>query len=411
MFKKYFKRFLVIGLISVFLAGMILNQAGAGSDPVSEEDYVKSGYYLTERKSLEAYRQILEGFKEESAEVNGISGDDDQTVTEPEYPDYYGGAYINDDGKLVVLITKDSKIQGKEELNKNISDKIQLGSNYIIQECDVSFNELRRVQNLILEKDEMFESMGINITMTGISFSSGGKLKIWISDMTEEDEKVVRSYFDYDFLVFESGEECVNQVDLGGGYGVSDEDGYDSTIGFSAKLGALKGYVVSGHAGYKKDMYFKYNGKKIGTVEKTAYYNKSNADAAFVKSNGNFTPTNVLANAGTIWSADTTNLFAEGTTVWMYGKISKLQSGKITAVSVATKSEEDQIGILNQNVASYKSQNGDSGAPILYYDGNYGGKTRYVLLGVHKGRVSAGAVFSPYANIIKELGVTCITSS
>ena len=215
MFKKYFRRFLVIGLISVFLIGMILNQAGAGSDPISEDDYVKSGYYLTERKSLEAYRQILEGFKGESAEVNEISEDDEQTVTEPEYPDYYGGAYINDDGKLVVLITKDSLMQEKASIRQKISDEMQLGSDYILQECDVSFNELRRVQNLILEKDELFKSLGINITMSGISFSSGSRLTIWISDMKEDDEKIIRSYFDYDFLAFENGGELTLDEDLG----------------------------------------------------------------------------------------------------------------------------------------------------------------------------------------------------
>lgn len=52
------------------------------------------------------------------------------------------------------------------------------------------------------------------------------------------------------------------------------------------------------------------------------------------------------------------------------------------------------------------------GAPILFYDGNYGGKACYVLRGIHSGHNSNTGIlyFSPYKNIVVELGITCTTS-
>lgn len=72
-----------------------------------------------------------------------------------------------------------------------------------------------------------------------------------------------------------------------------------------------------------------------------------------------------------------------------------------------------QKSSLTQCKADFRCADGDSGAPVLLYEGNYGGKTRYTLLGIFKSKIESEnlAVFSPYKNIVDELGVTCITSS
>ncbi len=96
----------------------------------------------------------------------------------------------------------------------------------------------------------------------------------------------------------------------------------------------------------------------------------------------------------------------------MYGNVSKLQSGKITNINASVYYDELNITFTKQCSATYYSQKGDSGAPILYYEGNYGGKTCYTICGIQSGynRELGVSYFSPYKNIVNELGITCMTS-
>lgn len=108
-----------------------------------------------------------------------------------------------------------------------------------------------------------------------------------------------------------------------------------------------------------------------------------------------------------MWAASET-LFPVNTFVSMYGAKSGLQTGKIVSNNY---NFGYQNSCMKQCKADYFTRDGDSGAPILFYEGNYGGKTRYTLLGINKGSNAGCGVFTPYKNIVKELGVTCITSS
>lgn len=60
-------------------------------------------YFQTQSESILAYNRLLDGFEEKNALLATRSN---ATAEEQKYADYYGGAYINDDGELVVLMTQ-----------------------------------------------------------------------------------------------------------------------------------------------------------------------------------------------------------------------------------------------------------------------------------------------------------------
>lgn len=202
-------------------------------------------------------------------------------------------------------------------------------------------------------------------------------------------------------------EEIIFNTNIGGGYGIKNE-GYVSTLCFSARRNGAQGFVVAGHAGDVVGETFTYNGVSIGTVTRTAFKDRSTADAAFVQANSNVTPTNILKNNGAIWAAQ--NSMPVNTTVYIYGNTSKLQSGTITSTNVAGRGP-DGIRMISQYGASYSATGGDSGAPVLYYEGNYGGQSKYSLVGLHSASdtTTSVSIFSPYGNIVNELQVSCIT--
>ena len=358
-------------------------------------------FYETQNRSNEVYNHLLQSFSEQSEVTeNQIMELDIKKC----YPDYYGGAYINNEtGKLMVLLT-DARVANKVEVRNATNNS----TNVLFETCEVSLNEMYEVIEILSDKiDDLYE-LGIEIDSISDDILNQ-RVVVSIKDCSTEKMGVINNLIECDFLYFENSKGIEeHSASLGGGYRVS-ASGAFSTLGFAATRNGVKGYVVTGHhAGSSTGKVFSYNGTTIGSVTATAYYNNSTADAAFVKSNGNFTPSQVLSNAGSIWGASSSSL-AVNTTVYMLGMVSSLQGGQITSINVTTTSDGDSITIKNQCSANYSSQSGDSGAPILLYDGNFGG-SKYTLVGIHKGRNATQnlSVFTRYSNICSELGVSAI---
>ncbi|HHV09464.1 MAG TPA: hypothetical protein GXX75_04180 [Clostridiales bacterium] len=98
-----------------------------------------------------------------------------------------------------------------------------------------------------------------------------------------------------------------------------------------------------------------------------------------------------------------------GTGIYMYGADSGLQYGTIDSYNVTSSS--GSVTFTDLVKATYSSQTGDSGSPIVLYDGNHGGVSKVTLIGTHRGTESDGKkTFSKYLNISNQLGITALTS-
>lgn len=360
-------------------------------------------FYITQTESVRIYNEMLEAFAEENSTVYSLMSE----TTEETYPEYYGGAYIDENGELVVLVTEMTN-----SVNAEVQQVTNDSSQVSTELCEVSYNEMCYVIDFLTDRMEMLRNQGVVIDSICDNIMDG-KVIVSIIDLNQSKEEVVREYIDCEFLEFVNSdgmESTANSV--GGGYGIASDNG-TSTAGFAAvyQSGETVGLVAAGHAFQNFGDKAYYNGEYIGFVWETAYYDGSTADAAFITPDSDVEITGILKNGGHVFGGFTT-VYPVNSTIYMYGNVSKLQSGKITSTSSSVYYNELDITFKKQCVATYSSQKGDSGAPILFFDGNYGGKSYYVICGVQSGynKTKGVSFYSPYGNIVNELGITCVTS-
>ncbi len=180
--------------------------------------------------------------------------------------------------------------------------------------------------------------------------------------------------------------------------------GQQSTLSFAAKdSSGTKGFVMSAHAavaagGIGGDIY--QGGRKVGDVE---LYNGVFADAAWVEAS------NVVDD---IYYQDTDQLkdvanygdTTYGQSVYKSGIATGLTSGTVTRTYV--EQDSPTFGTLyDQFSASYSSAGGDSGSPVFKVSGD-----TVKIVGVHRGRWSDDAAFSPINGVIQDLAVTPLTT-
>ena len=396
------KRTVCIVCIVLMLCCLLKNSASAEKIILQEPTDYSREFYLTQAQSVETYNDILRNFVLQSDSAVGRTVINDEEDDEIRYPDYYGGAYIEEaTGELIVMITEDS-----EYIYENINMCTDGEFKYEI--CDVSYNEMTEIIEKLSEQIEYFDDLGIEITSIQDDIL-GGVVQVGVNELTERKADIITEVIGCDFLQFVEGENETEVAVAGGGHGiVSTNNGASSTIGFAATRGGVEGWVIAGHAVNAIGEGINIHGTAlIGTAVATAYRNDSTADAAFIRSNGFHIPTNALARTGCYILGASTLDFPVNTVVYMLGNVSGLTSGRITSTNATTRPSDDII-LLNQTRATYASVGGDSGAPILFYDGNFGGKISYTLLGIHHGTGASGKYFSKYSEIVEQLGVRCI---
>ena len=110
--------------------------------------------------------------------------------------------------------------------------------------------------------------------------------------------------------------------------------------------------------------------------------NNTTADASFVQSNGNCGRTSVLVTGDKIISVSNTAL-PTGVTVVKYGVTTGLTVGSIIYTSY--NQHDNPIWVNNQMVASFSNAPGDSGGPVMFYNGMSGSQVLYKLVGIIAG--------------------------
>lgn len=381
-------------LIFTMLFAMGNVKAEGSSTAKGKKQLNKEKYYNNQKESIDVYNKILNSFSEN---INTF-----EVGKQKNYPDYYGGSYIDEETGGLVILENNISLAEKEKLSTFAKNSIPIK----YQKCDISFNEILQAINTLTTKINFYKENGIQIDSIADDIING-KVIIGIQQLTKEKEEIIRNSVNFDFLEFFNSDGIKSEASFGGGYPiVSTNNSGTSTIGFAATRSGVKGFVIAGHAGDFTGETFKSGTTTLGSVTKTAFYNNTTADAAFVKANTGVTPSYILKNGGSIWGVSTTNM-PVNTTVHKYGKSTLLTSGKILSTNVTIVAGGKTI--KNCCSANYSSASGDSGCPVMFFDGNYGG-SKYRLLGIHSSASNTGNTryFSPYSNIVKELGVTCI---
>lgn len=408
--KKLFRVCFCVALCFMMLLACVPNNGIsvlAMEDLILEED-IDIEFCQKQAESIEQYQQLLESFNEKSKVK--MSG-------QQMYDENYGGAYIGDEGELVVLLVEcdEEKIGEVQKTTGNDSIKTE--------DCDYSYNDLMMVIETINFNLEHLSNNGILIGKMCEDVYNNC-VKIGVIELTKEKEDYIRAIIDMPCMEIYDYEQQATQTtayDIKGGTGIKkSSDNTYSTVGFCATRNGIEGYVIAGHAGDTLYENFTYSGTSIGYVTATAFYNYTNADAAFLRKGANVNTTaKIYAGSKTYTCASYGTSLSDypiGASIYKYGTSAGLTGGVIVSNATTVYADIDYDGVgdmylVQQSLSNYYSIQGDSGGPVFMINSD---GTTCKLLGIQSciclddggTRYSS---FSRYYNIANELNVIAIT--
>ncbi|MBS3887129.1 MAG: hypothetical protein KGZ56_08735 [Dethiobacter sp.] len=314
------------------------------------------------------------------------------------YPDFYGGAFIDDYGVLNVFV-KDS-IETRSVVSNAFAQSLS-ASGVIIRPAQYSFNEL----NETMDKLNAFR---INNPDNDVAHNFN---KFWLSNRSNEiivelndfsDEQIAlfrNTVSDSPMIVFiESSGFATRETIINPGNRIN-----NVSMGYRARRGGINGFVTAAHGGQTLNATVHLGGTTgsiVGTV--TARQESGSVDAAFVQTNVNVTPTNNIINvAGTNQLSTTISEPGSGTVINKIGFATGHTHGRI--ISTNASWFVDNIQFTNLTTADYHSAPGDSGGIVYSFISST--NTRPTL-GIHMGSSGTTRFFVKANQINSALGLT-----
>lgn len=318
------------------------------------------------------------------------------------YPSHYGGAYINDEGNLVICVTEDSQEIREEYYRISGADKLEF------KQVKYSLNELYEIA---MSANRYAESTGkIPKPETSILRQRENRVELCISEQTLKEcsnqlsgeEKIYVNDFEYkDAVDFKVSGELVLEASAGGpGYGINTKSSSGSvgSIGYLAHRNnngvEETGFVTAGHTipmVSSNRIVYNSNGERIGICTftngqftengdvQTSY--TGNSDVAFVKLDDNATIGGKIY--GTSYYQDISVNYvipAEGSQIYKSGVMTGVTSGRVYSLYYNNDNDYLSGPVVKRILATYSSNQGDSGGIIYTVSG---GKARVV--GIHQG--------------------------
>jgi hypothetical protein len=200
------------------------------SDEREAKGFSKS-FLKNHDKSVDEYNLLMQSFSS------------DEILKATDYPDNYGGAYIDRQGVLVIFTS-----ENVDEAKKDFAVKTK-NENITIKTCKYSFRKLTETMDTL--NTFVLDNLDNDITKNITSFAlidSENKIVVELIDFSQEkiDEfkKNVSSDSCIEFIQSEG--ECVADVNVNPGAGITATGGGGS-VGYRVKRNCLDGILTSGH--------------------------------------------------------------------------------------------------------------------------------------------------------------------
>lgn len=315
-----------------------------------------------------------------------------------DYPSYYGGSFINEDGKLVILIT-DDLAKGKEKVIQTVANV-----NIEVKPAQYSFRVLTQIMDILnsfVAQECKENPVAQNFVAWGIT-DAQNRVDVILKDNSEECIAAIKKLIiDSPAIRYHKQEkEFVREVSINAGGEIRSDAKGSSSVGFRARRYGRDGIVISGHACIVNERIKANNGVAFAIVDINAYSNYSKADAAFTEIyDYSYTPENLIQ--GTSAYLSTTEVEpAVGNIVNRQGISTPLSSGTVQQSNASTI--ENNIVIEDLYSANYASAKGDSGGIVYTYVSST--NSRFTS-SIHHGSLSLAYFVKPY-NIRAALGTT-----
>lgn len=341
-----------------------------------------------QKEAVDSYREMLISFGQTKT----------RSVASGEYPNYYGGSYINEDGKLVIFVLGDIH-KGKSKLT-NITSNNEI----ITIPADYSFNLLNAVMDTIdaFKLNEANKQYCTNFNWWAIQ-DDQNRVVVALDDFSDDAIKEFKKHVSNSpAIVFKKStgghEEHANVNVDPGIYVYSPTD--DLSIGYRAANNYYEGVVTAAH-GIEQYNDLLMNGKVFAQCTKRN--RGGEVDAAWCPiTDSNYQPTNYIGGNKSMILSTQTDQPGKGTVVNMHGQIN--QSYGVITNTRASVTYKSGYSYTNITDATYDSDKGDSGAIVYSYVSSTG--YRYTL-GIHQGASTDGktAHFCKADLINQKLGI------
>ena len=320
-----------------------------------------------------------------------------RSISATDFPEYYGGCYVNDEGKLVVLVK-----EGESEPIRQLSQATR-SSSMIYETCQYSFNELQQVVEEIRQKalagnEFLFKNVSLygisekdNIVEVGLLYNTPSVVQEFKNKISDSPKiKFINS----GKLVLNSGIDCASEIKTHRNGSV-----HNASVGYRAKdKNGNIGIVTAGHFIKINETLNNANDVAIG---KCLYSKEENyIDAAFCSiTSKDYAPTNRILYMPNIDKDTLSTTLAQppaGSYVNMVGKSSGRSSGTIYNAGYDVMNESQKTILKDVILARYTSTSGDSGG--IVYALTKSTNTRYTV-GITLGRIEVNGTI--YGGCIK----------
>lgn len=237
----------LIGVVTVILILLVCNAStasavstSAGMDGIPLPEEYDEEFFATQWESIGIYDKMLDSFQADAAAYNSSGAVEGSEV----YPDYYGGSYIDDSGKLVVLST---------DMSGAVISEIRAAAGYdvAVAPCPASRNKLYGIVDTFVDHCELLREQGVRISSFGPEIRTG-KVTVSVINLDAEQEAKIRALVDVDYKYVEFrnvDRGWVPQAALRAGAKITNQKtGTNGTLGFPAvNSEGVKGFVTAGH--------------------------------------------------------------------------------------------------------------------------------------------------------------------
>ena len=334
----------------------------------------------------ENYRKILkdnykssknaEKIKNMFAKTRTLGKSFDENIN---YPDYIGGLYINDNNELVIQIVKDN-IPTTQSKKAVFNEVMSVDENAIIEYVNYSQNELDNINEIITEHF-LANELPDNVVSYYID-TINNIIVVELENYNEQEIEKFKKVVDSKLITFKEGIRSIYTGSMNAGSPI-DIEGNGCSMGYRARVGSSgTGFVTAGHCTRNNSTGKLYTNITYGEVKNRQI--GGNMDAAYIKTNSSYTPTNnwyakppYTVPSGTLSTAVKTS-FTVGEKVGRIGTTSGTQTGTITNINKSVNinfngTSEKYTKLVATNVRQLP---GDSGGIVYYsyidYSGQFG---------------------------------------
>lgn len=388
---KNFVRYISLTLVLVLLFSGNIFAVGKSEPQESFADsFLSDEQQKIENEALVKYNKLLEAWSKDGNQVDIV------------YPDFFGGAYINNEHHLVIQLTDYS-----EEVISEIEKIVSL-DNVVIEEVKYSFRYLlssqEKIEKYFIEDHadkyrKHFSGFGISEPKNAVNvyLCTNNEDKI---ELKSEISNVIKQLIgSVDYTIFHYTEMQPEPTTL-----LYPGDALPlRSVGFWAQdsngnLGIVTAPHNSMHVG--DTVYI--NGSTFGTCQSAVF--SGNVDAAFVRrTNSYFQPTRQVPGHGETLSSGFVGTVATGSTIYSRGKTTGAVSGTVLDTNYTCVYGNPYNVTLTKTVLTNAScDSGDSGGVVF----GLGTPSTRIVLGCITGQNGGKLIYTKAPYIKSVLNIT-----